>query len=311
MSIQWNKELYHYGIPRRSGRYKWGSGNDPYHHGLDGPKKIKDRYKREHAKAYVKGDKAGMDAAKYKAYESLKKYKMAGYEGRAQAKGEKTEARMLAKGATPNLAKKAGEAKAEAYRKSKAYTYDFNKMASVPTGKYVAGKVILRDKEAERLINSAGESNKANKTYMNARKAANESAKKSAAEAKAKREGYKAKKKDAKAAIKEDLRKKNAPHKKVIDDEWDAYYKRNETSDMVGNLLTGGRYENSTAQAIARERNRAIRDNNTADAEAAVRKNKREAKKKTLQSNLRYDKKIYGENSRKVRRGKKKLAKYR
>ena len=29
MSIQWNNELYHYGIPRRSGRYKWGSGKNP------------------------------------------------------------------------------------------------------------------------------------------------------------------------------------------------------------------------------------------------------------------------------------------
>lgn len=26
-------ELMHYGMPRRSGRYKWGSGKNPYHHG--------------------------------------------------------------------------------------------------------------------------------------------------------------------------------------------------------------------------------------------------------------------------------------
>lgn len=25
--------LEHYGVPRRSGRYPWGSGEDPYHHG--------------------------------------------------------------------------------------------------------------------------------------------------------------------------------------------------------------------------------------------------------------------------------------
>lgn len=31
--VKWDKELYHYGIPRRSGRYPWGSGKDPYHHG--------------------------------------------------------------------------------------------------------------------------------------------------------------------------------------------------------------------------------------------------------------------------------------
>lgn len=42
--IQWDKELYHYGIPRRSGRYKWGSGKDPYHHGESIPKKIKKAY---------------------------------------------------------------------------------------------------------------------------------------------------------------------------------------------------------------------------------------------------------------------------
>ena len=31
--IIYNSELYHYGVPRRSGRYKWGSGKNPYHHG--------------------------------------------------------------------------------------------------------------------------------------------------------------------------------------------------------------------------------------------------------------------------------------
>lgn len=33
--------LQHYGLPRRSGRYKWGSGEDPYHHGADSPKHAK------------------------------------------------------------------------------------------------------------------------------------------------------------------------------------------------------------------------------------------------------------------------------
>ena len=28
-------ELYHYGIKRRSGRYPWGSGKDPYQHSGD------------------------------------------------------------------------------------------------------------------------------------------------------------------------------------------------------------------------------------------------------------------------------------
>lgn len=30
-------DLAHFGIPRRSGRYPWGSGEDPYHHGEDAP----------------------------------------------------------------------------------------------------------------------------------------------------------------------------------------------------------------------------------------------------------------------------------
>ena len=42
--IQWNQELYHYGIPRRSGRYKWGSGKNPFHHGSD---RIGSRSKKE------------------------------------------------------------------------------------------------------------------------------------------------------------------------------------------------------------------------------------------------------------------------
>ena len=46
MKILWNDELYHYGMPRRSGRYKWGSGKDTYHHGADGAgKKAKADYK--------------------------------------------------------------------------------------------------------------------------------------------------------------------------------------------------------------------------------------------------------------------------
>ena len=30
-----SKSLAHYGIPRRSGRYPWGSGEDPYQHSKD------------------------------------------------------------------------------------------------------------------------------------------------------------------------------------------------------------------------------------------------------------------------------------
>lgn len=40
-------ELAHFGIPKRSGRYPWGSGENPYHHGSDAP----GRRKRKIAKA--------------------------------------------------------------------------------------------------------------------------------------------------------------------------------------------------------------------------------------------------------------------
>ncbi len=30
-------DLMHFGIPKRSGRYPWGSGENPYHHGADAP----------------------------------------------------------------------------------------------------------------------------------------------------------------------------------------------------------------------------------------------------------------------------------
>lgn len=33
-----NNELYHYGVPKRSGRYPWGSGKNPFHHGASKPK---------------------------------------------------------------------------------------------------------------------------------------------------------------------------------------------------------------------------------------------------------------------------------
>ena len=62
MKITWNDELYHYGMPRRSGRYKWGSGKDPYHHGEDGgsrklTKKEKYVMKAEAAASSGKGRK--------------------------------------------------------------------------------------------------------------------------------------------------------------------------------------------------------------------------------------------------------------
>lgn len=40
--------LEHYGIPRKSGRYKWGSGENPYHHGASSPfGRLKERRKQK------------------------------------------------------------------------------------------------------------------------------------------------------------------------------------------------------------------------------------------------------------------------
>lgn len=41
------KELYHYGMPRRSGRYKWGSGRNPFQRGGKSPAEIKQRQRDE------------------------------------------------------------------------------------------------------------------------------------------------------------------------------------------------------------------------------------------------------------------------
>ena len=30
-----NEDMLHYGMPRRSGRYPWGSGEEPYQHAMD------------------------------------------------------------------------------------------------------------------------------------------------------------------------------------------------------------------------------------------------------------------------------------
>lgn len=72
--------LEHYGIPRRSGRYPWGSGEDPYHHGADGPggrrssASISDRIKRRKAvRESVKKAKAA--AAEQKAKDEEEKAK--------------------------------------------------------------------------------------------------------------------------------------------------------------------------------------------------------------------------------------------
>lgn len=48
-------ELMHYGVARKSGRYKWGSGENPYHHGQSNPAGTKiSRQERKAQKKLVK-----------------------------------------------------------------------------------------------------------------------------------------------------------------------------------------------------------------------------------------------------------------
>ena len=56
------EDLAHYGTPRHSGRYPWGSGNNPYHHGASSPLgKLKERHK---AKKLAKVRKASLEKAR-------------------------------------------------------------------------------------------------------------------------------------------------------------------------------------------------------------------------------------------------------
>ena len=61
--------LEHIGIPRRSGRFPWGSGEDPYHHGADAPggKRLKSRNEKA---ALKKAHKAAVKEARVKAKNS-------------------------------------------------------------------------------------------------------------------------------------------------------------------------------------------------------------------------------------------------
>ena len=62
-----DEELYHYGVPKRSGRYKWGSGKNPYHHGDSLPKKIKNKLTGASKKAAnVRGPKKPSDEERKK-----------------------------------------------------------------------------------------------------------------------------------------------------------------------------------------------------------------------------------------------------
>ena len=51
-------ELEHYGVPRKSGRYPWGSGENPYHHGQAGPGgRRREREAEREAKRYARDER--------------------------------------------------------------------------------------------------------------------------------------------------------------------------------------------------------------------------------------------------------------
>lgn len=190
MSIQWNKELYHYGVPRRSGRYKWGSGEDPYHHGASAPRQIRKQYKQDmkSAKAEYKAnkgsDKKSAKAAlknertniKIKAYDARKQYAMQKLDPTASSIKEKTEKKMLKKGVDSKQAKAIAEAKANKYKAAKEYDYDFTKMYY--GDKYLNSRPFkVNAKENSRLTSSAYKTVAANKKYRKEAKAAKTSIK--------------------------------------------------------------------------------------------------------------------------------------
>lgn len=51
-----SNELYHYGTPKHSGRYPWGSGENPFHHGGSAPGWFKRKKKNDKDKSATKSD---------------------------------------------------------------------------------------------------------------------------------------------------------------------------------------------------------------------------------------------------------------
>lgn len=72
----WRQELYHYGMPRRSGRYKWGSGDRPFQ-GMEGgikrAKLTKEQRKELANKAFSRTQKQGKDKPNISPAESMVK----------------------------------------------------------------------------------------------------------------------------------------------------------------------------------------------------------------------------------------------
>lgn len=66
-------ELYHYGIPKRSGRYPWGSGKDPYQHSGDFLSRI-DELKKQGLSDVEIAKSMGLSTTQYRTQKSLANY---------------------------------------------------------------------------------------------------------------------------------------------------------------------------------------------------------------------------------------------
>lgn len=66
-------EIYHYGIPKRSGRYPWGSGKDPYQHSGDFLSRI-DELKKQGFTDVEIAKSMGLSTTQYRTQKSLAKY---------------------------------------------------------------------------------------------------------------------------------------------------------------------------------------------------------------------------------------------
>ena len=65
-------ELYHYGVKRRSGRYPWGSGEQPYQHSTDFLARIEELKKSGMSEKEI-AESFGLSTTQFRAQRSLAK----------------------------------------------------------------------------------------------------------------------------------------------------------------------------------------------------------------------------------------------
>ena len=63
-------ELYHYGTPRHSGRYPWGSGDDPYQHSGDFLSRVDELKKQGFTNTEI-AKQLGMNTTEFRARTSI------------------------------------------------------------------------------------------------------------------------------------------------------------------------------------------------------------------------------------------------